>query len=41
MDLVIDFQQKTDMLMVMMKKKTEGLKWEQLTKIEYDEKQKR
>ncbi|VDP20608.1 unnamed protein product [Heligmosomoides polygyrus] len=34
-------KQKTDMLMVMMKKKTEGLKWEQLTKIEYDEKQKR
>uniref|UniRef100_A0A0K0D2K7 SGS domain-containing protein n=1 Tax=Angiostrongylus cantonensis TaxID=6313 RepID=A0A0K0D2K7_ANGCA len=35
------FQQKADMLLVMMKKKTEGKKWEQLTKLEYDEKQKR
>ncbi|KJH45579.1 CS domain protein [Dictyocaulus viviparus] len=34
-------KQKVDMLLVMMKKKTEGKKWEQLTKLEYDEKQKR
>ncbi|VDL64519.1 unnamed protein product [Nippostrongylus brasiliensis] len=34
-------KQKSDMLLVMMKKKSEGKKWEQLTKIEYDEKQKR
>lgn len=34
-------KQKADMLLVMMKKKTEGKKWEQLTKLEYDEKQKR
>ncbi|EYC10041.1 hypothetical protein Y032_0057g2735 [Ancylostoma ceylanicum] len=34
-------KQKQDMLLVMMKKKTEGKKWEQLTKLEYDEKQKR
>ncbi|KHJ92423.1 SGS domain protein [Oesophagostomum dentatum] len=29
------------MLVVMLKKKNEGKKWEQLTKLEYDEKQKR
>ncbi|KAK6753139.1 hypothetical protein RB195_012625 [Necator americanus] len=34
-------KQKQDMLVVMMKKKAEGKKWEQLTKLEYDEKQKR
>uniref|UniRef100_A0A7I4YU84 Calcyclin-binding protein n=1 Tax=Haemonchus contortus TaxID=6289 RepID=A0A7I4YU84_HAECO len=32
---------KTDMLLVMMKKKNEGKKWEQLTKLEYDQVQKR
>ncbi|VDO05669.1 unnamed protein product [Haemonchus placei] len=35
------FQVKTDMLLVMMKKKNEGKKWEELTKLEYDQKQKR
>ncbi|KAK5971600.1 putative calcyclin-binding protein cacybp [Trichostrongylus colubriformis] len=34
-------KQKTDMLLVMMKKKNEGKKWEQLTKLEYEQKQKR
>ncbi|KAK6051775.1 CS domain protein, partial [Cooperia oncophora] len=34
-------KQKTDMLLVMMKKRNEGKKWEQLTKLEYDQKQKR
>lgn len=35
------FQQKTGDLLIMMKKKTEGKKWECLTKTEYIEKEKR